>query len=640
MKTLVRFVFPLTFAAWAVCLLLQAFAPGNSLFVKLSWQLADALTFACASPVLLAFYLFGHPIDWPLGSSAGHIALALAASVLWLALISLEGRFRRMAGFYDPFADQYKPRPRMLRWLVGRADWWNKIRHFGKQKTARFASLPEVLGNAYRSGDIFLGRPRLFTNGGLLGPAIGISTDKHLLLLAEPGAHKTTGFAVPALCSHEGSALVIDVVGELTQITAARRGQGGDGVRPMDQAVFKIDPFGIVSGPAGKGAMTASFNVFDEMVSISLAKPERAIAYAHNIAEALLKPSSGVEDNFFENSARSFLAALVLWVFSGPADKRNLRRLRQLLVEGDVAAYKVAVAEGRVKDGDLNTPFTELLVNMQTLPDGMYRQVIAGSAATLLQMGERQRGAVITTAIEGTMFLDYPEILNCTDTSDFSLEDFKTKKQTVYLCMPVNEVQGKCSGFLRLFVICFIKQMMTDLEAPKLPVLLLLDEMPALGHIQDIEKIAPLARKYGIRLAAIGQDISQFKAVYPRVWESFVGAADVQIMKVKHPTTVAYVKGLLGQRNVTGHNAEGKAIAHDAPLLDEEQIPRFLAGGNQIVWRGTTRSMRLKVCPYFWYLPYWAYTPDPRFKEPFLRAWFRRQAAGKPATKRPHLAKI
>jgi hypothetical protein len=70
-------------------------------------------------------------------------------------------------------------------------------------------------------------------------------------------------------------------------------------------------------------------------------------------------------------------------------------------------------------------------------------------------------------------------------------------------------------------------------------------------------------------------------------------------------------------------------------LLDREQAARFLspATGNVIVVRYDKKPLRLKTAPYFWYLPFWRYSPDPRHPEEGLRGWLRRRAAAKAGRK-------
>ena len=488
----------------------------------------------------------------------------------------------------------------------------------------------EALASPYRRGDLFLGRVRLFTNGGLLR-SVGIATEKHMVTIAEPGAGKSTAAAIPNLCLHEGSLLCVDPKGELATITAARRGQGGRGVKGLGQTVRILDPYHVV-----KGLSRASYNPFDELAAVAVQSTERPISYAGRIAEALIKPCGNAENDYFDSAARTFIRGLVLHVFTGPAEHRNLRHLRRLVMEGDVELHrqKLAAAEITDKGRNAETPFDVLVSAMIETPPGPYRDVIAGAAASVKMMGDRQRGCVLTTAQEQTSFLDLPEILNTTDRSDFLLEEFKTQKLSVYLCLPINELKGNAGRWLRLFVLLFIDMMMRKQEAPKLPVLLLIDEFPNLGKLDGIEIVAPVMRSYGVRLWVIGQDLGQFKATYPDTWEGFIGCAQaVQFLSVKHPETVAYLVKLLGEKLIRERTPDGRVIARPVPLLDEEQVSRFLeaSGKNQIIWRGDQRPLRLKAAPYFSYLPFWMYSPDPRFREAKIKAFFRSRAAGKPA---------
>jgi type IV secretory pathway TraG/TraD family ATPase VirD4 len=232
---------------------------------------------------------------------------------------------------------------------------------------------------------------------------------------------------------------------------------------------------------------------------------------------------------------------------------------------------------------------------------------------------------VLTTAQEHTGFLDAPELRRVCERSDFSLEDFRDKKLSVYLCLPLNMVTGKEARWLRMFVVLFIDMMLMGRQAPKPPVLLAIDEFPSLGRLDGIENVAPTMRSYGVRFWAVAQDISQLKAVYPDCWSGFIGNAEaVQFMGVTHAATVDFISERLGKHLVEGRQ-DGRLVRMERPLLEAEQVGRLLWPGlkNQIVWRGSRRPMKLKVTPYYEYLPAWYYSPDPRYPEAAKRARFR-----------------
>src|ERR1035438_6508930 len=559
---------------------------------------------AAAGPVLDALQLErGSAGRW-----LANIAVLMADwIVLWWIWRAPFARVLKFAGLWDPFLFAGSAmRPWFLRAWVRLSEWKEIVTKFGRGPTARWAGLIEVLSNRYRTGDIFLGRPVMPLHlGGLLRP-VGIPTEKHMVTIAGPGAGKSSGAMVPNLSIHEGSVLCIDPAGELARITAARRGRGGDGVRGLGQDVFVLDPFRIAR------RRSSAYNPFDEMEHIAQADIDRPISYAGKIADALIVQGEK-SDPYWDRASHDFIQGVILYIFTGPKEKRTLAQLRRFILEGDVEAHNRLLRRDPGK-----TAFDTLLDEMTACKDCAYRDVIAGSAASIRKMGPNQFGAVVTTAQEHTSFLDTPEILRVSRRSDFLLDDLKSRRISVYLCLPLNAVAGKEGRWLRMFILLFIDMMYRVPDPPKVPVLLAIDEFPSLGRLQGVDTIAPTMRKHGVRLWVIGQDTEQFQAVYPRSWKGFIGGAEaVQFMAIHHPDTVEFIARLLGSHVVledqpgTGKGPP-RQVKAQYPLLDPDQVSRILEKGrrNQIVWRGDRRPMLLKVCPYFEYMPWWYYSPD------------------------------
>jgi stage V sporulation protein K len=560
------------------------------------------------------------------GAPFGAVAIAVFAwtftilfsYVFWVTVLS---RFWKFIGRWNPFGPKAKrARPHVLKMLTAISNWWEMETKFGRHATGGFASLVEVLSNEFQYGDIFLGRPKLII-GGMLRP-IGIPTEKHMVTIAGTGSGKSTGALIPNLCLHGGSALVIDPKGELAAITARSRGHGGGGVRGLGQDVFVLDPFHIVPGFS-----TASYNVFDEMERVAQYDADRPVSYARKIAQALVPSTSS--DPYWDDAPRTFISGLLLYIFQGPKEHHNLVRLRELLMEGDVATFRQIRDAGGDERGDA---FDALLMMMKRCPEGPYYHVIVGSANSLSKMSRNQRGSVLTMAMEHTSFLDMPEIRKISMRSDFLLEDLKQDKHiSVYLCLPLNAVSGIESRWLRMFVLLTVDMMTRVNKAPETPLLMALDEFPSLGKLDGIETVAPTMRSQGVRLWVIGQDIEQFEKVYPDSWGTFIGGAEaVQFMGITHPPTVAYIAERLGQHVVVERQTVGKGQvrenASERPVRDPEQIARMLSkdGKNQIIWRGNKRPMLLKICPYYEYMPWWYYSRDRRFHEKWNRWIWRR----------------
>ena len=543
--------------------------------------------------------------------------LGFVWSVLfWRVFIA---RFSGFFGIYDPFRSMSLwPTAPLLRTYIRVREWFEILLKFGKGPSGGWASFVEVMSRRWKKGDIFLGRQKLVI-GGMLRP-VGIPTVKHMVTIAGTGSGKSTAGLVPNLCIHEGSLLCIDVKGELAAITADRRGRGGkNGINGIGQDVYVLDPFGIV--PSQK---TASYNVFDEMARVAEMDIDRPVSYAMKVGQALVKKMSEKE-KYWDNAAETFITGLVLYIFTGPKEQQNLVTLRRLLMEGDTEGLAQAIADGDIKPGDLRG-FDVLLEKMRLAPEGPYRHVIAGAAETILKMKEGQFGAVVTTVYEHTSFLDLPEIMKISMKSDFLLEDLKDRKISVYLCLPITEVTGKVGQWLRMFILLLIDMMVRNAKPPKPPILLAIDEFPNLGYLDGMEVVAPVLRSYGIRLWVVGQDIEMFQKTYPDSWGGFIGGAEAaQFMGITHPETVDFVVKRLGRHVVTKKGGVLGDISSVQPLLDADQVARILAPErkNQIIWRGSSHPMLLKIAPYFEYLPCWYYAADARHKEKWKRHFWR-----------------
>ncbi len=295
-------------------------------------------------------------------------------------------------------------------------------------------------------------------------------------------------------------------------------------------------------------------------------------------------------------------------------------------MEGDKESYRSLTKGGNDRRGDA---FDALMTMMKNCPEGPYRHVIAGSAHSVGRMAGAQSGSVLTTAMEHTSFLDMPEIRRISMKSDFLLEDLKTRYISVYLCLPLNALSGIEGHWLRMFVMLTGDMMMRASKAPNPPLLIALDEFPSLGKLDPIERMAPTARSYGVRLWVVGQDLEQFERVYPDSWGNFIsGAQAVQFMGIVHPPTVAWLAERLGRHVVVDYQKTGRevrAIPSERALRDPDQIARMLspAKKTQIIWRGNERPMLLKICPYYEYMPWWYYSRDPRFPEKLNRSIWR-----------------
>jgi type IV secretion system protein VirD4 len=364
--------------------------------------------------------------------------------------------------------------------------------------TARWASSEDAvrLLGEWRPGRFLIGRDGL-------GRYVGHADDRHILTVAGSRAGKGVSLIVPNLLLWPGSAICIDPKGELATVTACRRSDSGSKwALPMSATgegegrVFVLDPFERVTGPAQN--FRASFNPLADLDPDT----DAGLELAGQIADALVVQQEG-PGSHWTMSARAFLRGLVLYIAKTkePAS-RNMLAIRPLLFQGPDA-------------------FDAMLADMARYPGPIAR---AGNA--LLQKPRDERGSVLSTCDVQTDFLEGGAMRRVLSGSDFRLEDLKTSRVTVYLCLPATRL-GTHGRWLRLMIGMTLEAMERTglMQDGKAPVLFVLDEFAALGHMESIERAAGQIAGFGVKLWPIVQDLTQLERDYRQAWQTFMGNA-------------------------------------------------------------------------------------------------------------------
>ena len=363
--------------------------------------------------------------------------------------------------------------------------------------TARWISTGDAgrVLDPWRPGHFLLGR-----DAG--GRYLGVADDRHILTVAGSRAGKGVSLIVPNLLFWPGSVLAIDPKGELASLTAARRSAGGSAwslpMTPGEGEVHALDPFERVTGPARQFA--GAFNPLADLDPES----ERGLDLAWMIADALVIQSQG-DGAHWTQSARSFLRGLILYVAMTQApDSRTLITVRHLLTQGR-KEFDLMLADMIGKGG-----------------------VVGRTASALKAKPPMERGSVISTCDVHTDFLEGEPMRRVLGGSDFRMEDMKAKRVTVYLCLPATRLATH-GRWLRLMVAMALEAMERTgpLETGKPPVLFVLDEFAALGHMESIEKAAGQIAGFGVKLWPVIQDLTQLQRDYKEAWETFMGNAGV-----------------------------------------------------------------------------------------------------------------
>ncbi|MCB1096084.1 MAG: type IV secretory system conjugative DNA transfer family protein [Verrucomicrobiae bacterium] len=390
------------------------------------------------------------------------------------------------------------------------------------------------------------------------GRAVGFADDRHLMTIAGSRSGKSVSAIIPNLLRYPGSTLVIDPKGELACRTARHRSNFGN--------VHVLDPFDVVQGNATK--FKGSFNP----MSILDRESKTLVEDAGLIADGLVVPSPGREDNHWDESAKHFIEGLILHVatHSSFKDQRNLTTVYRLLMIAD---------EGLRKD-------------MEESPV----LAVAEAARGFWQKSDKERDSVLSTARRHARFLGYQSMEEVLRSSSFDLRDLKTGTTTIYLCLPALRL-GTVSQWLRIIVNLTLAMMEYHQEKPRYPVLMVLDEFAILSRMESIEKAIGQIAGLGVLLWIIIQDLSQL-SIYGKKSETMLGNCGIlQFFGNSEPTTLEWIEKRLGktivskrsQHDVTfaGRTERGETgISHSTethPLITAEEASRFFGRDDNLV---------------------------------------------------------
>ena len=455
----------------------------------------------------------------------------------------------------------------------------------------------------YEPGKIALGV--LHQNDGNMAH-IGLSDNRHLMTIAGTRAGKGTSVIVPNLLLYPGSVLVLDPKGENASLTAARRGQGEDiPAGGLDQKVYVIDPFGVATVP---DPYRAGFNPFDALDPDS----DHFIDDCDSIADALIIESSGNENaNYFDNTARMVLRGFIAWVaeYENLGMERSLATMRELLFRPETAP----------RDGTSPPSLRDITLEMVQHPD-VAHGLPAETGAALAGMGERSRGAIMSTIHQNIAFLQSPPMIQAlsSDMRAPDLRAWKDGQMSIYLCLPATRLH-RHRRFFRLFLnllLTAVEQVgQPDHEEADHPAIMFLDEMHVLGHMQSLETAAGLIAGYGVRLWSIFQDISQLQHIYGKRWETFMGNSGLlQVFGLNDLGTLKYISERLGQsttlsisqgeisRGQTVQGFTGDTISLGvASLLTPDEIAYFFSSrtDNQLVMFPGAAPIFMQRLPFF-----------------------------------------
>jgi len=387
-----------------------------------------------------------------------------------------------------------------------------------------FKKPESVHGNARWATDKDVKKMGLRSKGGVL---LGKYNKKfiiadgyqHVLLFAPTGSGKGVGFVIPNLLFWRDSVIIHDIKLENYELTSGWR---------RDKLNQKV----VLWNPADPDGISHCYNPMDWISK----KPGQMVDDVQKICSFLLP-----EQEFWQNEARALMTGIMLYLVSGDDDKPTTLGEVVRTLRNDDVVYNLAVV-------------------LDTMGKKIH-PVAYMNIASYLQKPDKERGSVTSTANSSLELWSNPLIDTTTATSDFNLHEFKLSPHTAYVGLtPDNIARLKplMGMFYQQAAAFFTAKMPQPHE--KFGVLLMMDEFPTLGKMEQFLAGIAYFRGYRVRLFLIIQDTEQLKGIYEESgMNSFLSNSTYRItFAANNMETANLISQLLG-------NKTSKQVSYNKP---------------------------------------------------------------------------
>ena len=313
--------------------------------------------------------------------------------------------------------------------------------------------------------------------------------EAHGICIGSTGSGKGTASAIVHALTYPGAMVIVDIKGEIFETTHRHRESLGPVVR-LDLS--------------STGETSDSLNPIDG-VKLASKSPEEAAL----LATQLLHPdqptgSTNEREPFWANNSDDVSSSILNAIMCVECvENHHFIRLYDWLKDDDVS-YKLAVLLDTTKD----------------LPEMAKKGI-----AAFLQMPDVTRGGVLATAQQHLRLFGDPGVQRALKTTSFDLRAFQRGEvMTIYIIVPPHKLTSHNLLF-RTWFSTLLSVAMTREYKPETPTLFLLDEVAALGQMDELRTAFTLLRGYGVKVFIYLQCLSQLKRLYPADWETFVNNA-------------------------------------------------------------------------------------------------------------------
>lgn len=345
------------------------------------------------------------------------------------------------------------------------------------------------------------------------------------IICAPPQSGKTAGIVIPNLLSWPQSAFVYDIKGELWRSTARFRKE------QLGQIVLKFDP----SSDDGSSCQ------INPLLQVRIGKKE--VKDVQDIVNILSDPDGLREDAHWKAAAESFLVGAILHTLYARKDK-SLPGLMYMLsdperdIEGVLNAMLNTIHDPNHVFGWKNPNTGEPIYTHST---------ISSVAREMLNKSEGERSSVISTAMRFLKLYHDPIVANNVRGNSFLISDLMNNDKPVSLYLSISPSdKSRVRPLLRLIINQMFTRFLENAESQdernlsnyKHKLLLMLDEFPSLGKMDELKASLAYVSGYGIKPIIVTQDIKQIYEIYGNQ-TSFLGLCKNKIGYAANDETTA-----------------------------------------------------------------------------------------------------
>ena len=437
--------------------------------------------------------------------------------------------------------------------------------------SAKSAEKKDLLKNSKSTLDINL----LGKEGTILGDygsqLIRDNEKTHTFVGAPTRMGKGISVIIPTLLEWLHSCIVLDIKGENYQKTSGWR-------KKMGNKILRFSP---------KNENSCSYNPLAEIRY----KTDREIEDTRVIANVIMQEETSTSDPFWQNTGVDFLTGVILHVMYEKRGKGTLTDVVEFITDPSkpLEERMVEVLEFKHADVEVLRELYPMDLDIILRGDGTH-PMVAKTMADTLNKGEKTMQSIIAGVKTKLSVFEMPSVKRNTSKSDFRISDLMNYETPVSLYIVVEPGDiASLSSLIRILIIQTINLLTPEMDFSdgednkgfKHRLLFLLDEFPALGRMEVLEKALAFIAGYGMKAMLIVQSLAQLNKAYGND-NSILDNCQIQLFYTANDNkTAEYVSKSLGKETIKRTNvstADGKfgkktyseiEVGRDLMTLDE-----------------------------------------------------------------------